>query len=759
MIRRSLRRFLSWWPTKVVMALLTVVLGAALLLVYAQGPTPSRAGAVEVTWDASGIPTLEGGDWPALVQAQGYVVASRRLWQMDLMRRRAGGQLSAWFGSAALPVDQPRHEEDWAGVARRLADGLPPEERATCDAYAAGVNAWIDEHPYRWGLEYLLLQTRPEPWSCTDTLLIYLTMAETLSSSAEWEVQIAAWKRALPLDWAAFLFPRNHPWNEPLLGVAPTELPLPETAIPPRANLDSRRIAPAPLLVPGSNNWVWRGSTGAYVANDPHLAYTVPGLWFLVRLRVDAQDWVVGAALPGMPGVVLGRNARVAWAFTNLHEDVDDLLLIEVDEASSPPRWRSPGGEWAPLTVRTSTILVKDSAPVEVRSLWTPAGPARRYASLGDAWAVRQWLPFQADPQLARLPTLGLNRAADLDSLEAAIAAFPFPAQNIVFADSDGNIGYRASGTGITRSGDTMGPRRYDEGRWGALLPPETRPRLRIAATEPGPASIVTANQRIWDEAQDHFWASDRRAARIRELLAGRDDLSAADMERFQLDVHSRYLATVLQWVAQHATTGSSEAQARWSRWDGSGADPALFGAALLVDQELRALLLEQVRIYLLRDPVRDVPYSWSREDAWVLATLAAPDGLARFGLSETMVADWLMGVGEGYQQDYAALNHWRAQHAFVGRIPLVGGLFAVPEPPQVGWDDVVRVEMPRFGAGVRLLWDMTHPERSSWITPIGQSGHVTDHHYADLQATWVQGARLPVFPEGWFTAERSPTP
>lgn len=739
----------------------------------------SEGAGVQVEVDEHGIPTLSGASWEELARAQGYVVAANRLWQMDLMRRAAGGGLSAWFGAKAVEADGRRLAEDWPGVAERLAEALPAEQRAFCERYAEGVNAFIAEAPGRWGVEYAILRAEPEPWACADSMLIMLSMAEDLSMTSDEDLARWGWRAALPEPWERFLFTEDHPWNQPLFGEAAPPPTLPEQGL---AGASSPAVSPPAddPVTEGSNSWAWRGSTGAFLVNDPHLGANVPHLWFLLRLRVSAQEWVVGSAIPGIPGVVLGMNPHLAWSFTNTGEDVDDLVVEQL--SADGTRYLShlePGPDgvaqpvWREVETRTSTVAVKDGAPVEVVGRFTERGPLSRVEGPeGPVWVSRLWLPFQDPRAVAGLPGFDFARARDLDEMERAIDGFRFPAQNVLAMDRAGTVLYRSSGLGVRRVADGATPGPALTHAWAGLATVEERPRLRVPAEAPGPVHVETANARIWAGPWHQGWASDRRTARIRALLSGRDDLTQADMERFQLDTTSRYHQLLVGWVAARATAEDPQTRAtlaRWAAWDGDAAsDPRIFTEALAVQAALRDGLLLPVRRALLPPAMQEAPWSWGREDAWILTTLGlgdpglwaggpvdweaarAREGLDRFGLEAGQLCEAAIRAAAGVSELYTVTNRWAAQHPFVGRVPVLGPRFAVDTPEQLGWSDLVRVERPKSGASVRFVWNLREPARSTWITPVGQSGHVRSEHYEDLQARFHSNQRLMVFPENY---------
>src|SRR5690606_2396635 len=251
-------------------------------------------------------------------------------------------------------------------------EAMPDEEKDSCDRYAEGVNRFIDKYPGRWGIEYTLLQVKPEPWACTDSLLVLIEMAETLTSSAYREARAGRWREYLPEDWWNFIYTLDHPWNRPYFGPQVPRYPklpssenflpmapISESAEPEEkaASLDLFERVPAI----GSNNWAYRGKNGAFLANDPHLGQNVPTIWYAIRLRVSKEDWVVGASLPGIPGVILGMNPQLAWAFTNTGEDVDDYLKETFSEDGATYLARTENDEeiWEPVIDKTFQVQVK----------------------------------------------------------------------------------------------------------------------------------------------------------------------------------------------------------------------------------------------------------------------------------------------------------------------------------------------------------------------------------------------------------------
>jgi penicillin amidase len=728
------------------------LLGYVTWIVQRQGLQPEELTyeGAEIAMDANGIPTIEGPDWERVLAAQGFVHAANRMFHMDLLRRSASGRLSELFGPTTVDRDRSRREEDWIGVADRAFERLDPHQKKQIKAYTAGVNRFIREHEGRWGIEYVLLDLVPEPWLERDSVLVLLAMCDQLATGAPSEAEAELWRSKLTPEWFAFMFPDDHPWNEPLFGGTSARIELPEEKLPKRS-IDAAELAVAPHepaeTLGASNSWGWCGKTGCFLANDPHLGATVPHLWFAVRLRVSPKHWVVGVSIPGLPGVVLGMNPHLAWAFTNVGEDVDDYLLERVDGDRYLASIEDGREIWKPIETKSFEISVRNGAPVKGTARFTHRGPLAPRPHLEGLYS-RQWLPFQPGK-------LGfasrMNQATSWAEMNAALDSMLVPAQNVLILDRAGNLGYRASGSGIVRRVSGRRPQPALEGEWAGYQPASTRPRLLFYATGTATTArfIATANQRMWIDEFGHRWTEDLRAHRIREMLSARDDFSRADMNAMQLDTKSEYHRRLIAWVAARAAVPE-----RWKKWSGvASEDPDTFTEATELDRTLVELCAGRVRE---RFGLGDARYSARHDSGWVLTVLEQPGALEVFGLDEEEVAEKLVEkIGSVKRAPYQVKNRWQAQHPFVGRLPLVGDLFRVEEHYQFGWKDVVRVEQPKYGASTRLVWDLADPKNSTWSLPVGQSGHVHSSHFADLQEAWSDARPMKVFDDDseWWVA------
>lgn len=717
-----------------------------------------------VSFDESGIPTITAGNWAEVAKAQGFVVASERMWQMDLIRRKAGGRLAAWFGPKALDLDIRAQREDRANIMTESARLLPPEHREFCESYALGVNQFIEKFPGRWGIEYTITGQRPEPWRCEDTLLVILSMAETLSSSSENELTQAKWRKVLPPAWENFIYTMEHPWNKPYFNERernPLVIPNGADALPAKA-ISAQEFASRPAMntepyAIGSNSWAWHGPAGSYLANDPHLGQSTPQIWYALRLKTKANEWVTGVALPGLPGVILGMNPSLAWAFTNVGEDVDDLLEEEINPEGTKYAYANGGSgkQWQDIEITTVPIEVKGDRPHQLQVRKTHRGPLVEMPAGSGKFYSRQWLPLK--PGRLGLPTLDLNRAKNWNDLNAAADRFAAPAQNILIMDRKGNIGYRASGTGVVREVTGRIPQPANVGEWRNFAAPAERPRLWIEAEKNfKPTSMATANQRMWVDRFGHGWYGEDRQERITSVLASRNNHLQEQMLDLQLDTTSRFRRELLYWLAVNSvssTEAEKNVQQKWLRWDGSGqSEPSTFDESITSEHLMYKALLGRLKDHFKPELGENEKYHWKLERAWLVALITKKNSFTAFGLNDSDLATAILQqvAANPEKVSYQERNKWNGQHPFVKNVPFIGWFFKVRSQTQYGYADLVRAEKPDHGPSVRIIWNLAQPSESVWMFPVGQSGHIGSSHYSDLQKRWAAGGMMKIMPEAF---------
>ncbi|HEX6739797.1 MAG TPA: penicillin acylase family protein, partial [Vicinamibacteria bacterium] len=544
--------------------------------------------------DAQGVPHVEAASAADAFRIQGYVLAQDRLWQMDLLRRRARGELAEAFGEVALRIDREARTLGLGRVAEASVETLPAETRAFVEAYTDGVNAFIAEGSRP--LEFRLLNYAPRPWRPADSLAVGKLLAYDLANGWDSEAEQALYD-GLPGELKAVLFPDTFPDDHVIFGAD-----APAAAAARATGEETAR---------GSNNWVVAGSRTAtglpLVANDPHLQLGVPSIWAAVHLRAPGLD-VAGVALPGVPGVLIGRTARVAWGCTNVHDDSADLYVVTPDPAR-PDHYQGPQGP-EPFRVIEERIRVRDgtfstsSHEVVHPVRFTRQGPIIQIDKR--PYALR-WTALEPRDEASAF--LRLNRAQRLEDLHQALALFPGPSQNFVYGDADGHVAWVSAGLlPIRRAGD--GSRPYPasspDGDWLGYVPYAELP----AVVDPPEGVIVTANNRLVGSSYRYRvgrggigpW----RAAALREALLARQGWTADEMSRVQaerLSIPHRDLArALLEAAARHPGDADWEDAVRELRgWDGR-LEPESRAAALV------ATTFRQIGARVLRPRLNGVP-------------------------------------------------------------------------------------------------------------------------------------------------------
>ena len=608
--------------------------------------------AVTVERDAYGIANISATTPHDLFLAQGFVHAQERMWQMEVWRRISAGRLSEVFGAGSLDDDRFIRTLGWRVAAERDLAALSPDMRAILDAYVAGVNAWLDANRGNLGLAFLVTGDDPEPWTVLDTLTWGKVQAWNLGGNMDSEIfRFLADARLGDPARTDALFPTRG--EGPVIVPSPDEptemgattaarlagasrarrLPRHDAHANPTltdeqaaawrdvaslgdellrlAGLDGSEDGLASDRGIGSNNWVVAPSMsstgGALLANDPHLGISMPSIWFINGLHCttvgDACPFdVAGVSFPGVPGVILGHNARIAWGATNADPDVQDLVIETVDPAD-PTHYLGPDGTSAPFTVRTETIEVSGGEPVSLQVRETVHGPILNDVddrlTDGPLMALRWSATYpDAGPDRTYEAILGLNLAKDFDDFRSALELYRAPAQNFVYADVDGHIGYQLPGYVPVRSDpDDRGDRPVDgssgEAEWLDPIPYDELP----SALDPVAGWIVTANNAIVDDAYPHFigqdWDPGYRAERIIDLINdhGQDGLTTAESSLIQNDtapLRARDTVLLLDEAIPDTADGATIAD-RIATWDGSCTTDSL-GCAAYMAWEYRVL-------------------------------------------------------------------------------------------------------------------------------------------------------------------------
>lgn len=774
---------------------------------------------VTVMRDDRGIPHITAANVHDLYMAQGYVMAQDRLWQMDLMRRLGEGRLAEIFGPAALDLDRKNRELGLGRTAAAEAQRLQPQEAELLDDFAAGVNANIQSRRYRWPLEFWLLRYRPQAWRAQDSLALAAYMYQVLASGYEDKLTREALTAKLGPELASQAFPSHSPWDVvpgeapppparnfgrgfgrggfgqrgfpnptpapvppgPERRFRPRRSPAPLPGSPARTSLDNLPVfgVPAPELAPaslrgGSNNWVLSGErsfTGKPIlANDPHLQFQIPGLWWAVQLTAPGLN-VEGVAIAGVPGVIIGHNDHIAWGVTNTRADVQDLYRETLDGKGNV---KTPSG-WQPLQHWRETIAVKGAAPVKLDIPVTPHGPI---VSRDDGGPLALDWSLYAPGALQSIHVfLAIDEAGNWDQFKAALAQFPGPAQNFVYADDAGHIAYQCAGWIPLRQGfDGALPVPGDQAAydWHGWIPFDKLPEV----VDPARGVLATANSRITPDNYPYTistdWDSPNRTRRIYQLLGMLNHWNASAMGRVQTDVISEQdadFARALLAAGQasetqgHALTGSTRQALNLLRGFG-GAMAATSPAPTLAYQTrhefVRRVLAAKVGDALARQyrwdeaPVFERWLLANHPAPWLPSAYAGPEGRGWNGL----LLDSLQSVVERTtlepnQMRWGKFETLTIKHPVLSQIPLIRR-YADLGPVEISGSpltvkqarNVMLGDESDLGPSMRFVANVGSWDRSTLTLVAGESGRVLTNHYRDEFDAYLHGRQLPL----WFT-------
>jgi penicillin amidase len=797
-LRIVLRAF-SW-----IIALLIVAV-SLFVWWFVYRPLPQLAGTlslpglqqnVTVDRDGWGVPHIRAARVEDLAEAQGYVMAQDRLWQMDLLRRVARGQLSEILGERTIQIDKEFRTMGFGRAADREATVLEPEARKILDAYARGVNQFIQQHQSSVPLEFSLLRYKPQPWQSSDTLAISGYMYRTLASTWERELNRAKVTQRVGAERAKDLFSAESPLDHFVVGdpdvpndgsqrsaTDPDEDDdddmQPDTVL--KAGLNSSGLPASPDNSPdltsaltesiqdflaesrseirqglGSNNWVVSGAHTAtgkpLLANDTHLELTIPSIWYEVHLT--APGWnVKGFTLPGAPMVIIGHNERIAWGFTNNGADVQDLY-IETFNPESPTEYRV-NGKWARAQVLDEVIRVKGQPDEHLQITVTRHGPiVHREGAV--AYAMR-WTATEPGGLANSYNWLG--KARNWKEFRETMKHVWGPGQNAVYADVEGNIGYvMAARVPIRKKGhgEVPVPGDTDDFEWTGYIPFEQLPQ----ALNPESGLIVTANARVVGPNYKPYltdrWEEPYRTARIYDLLHDRRDLRPQDMLKVQTDTYSYpHVFLADQMIAAAKTAKPKDARAQklidgLKDWNGI-ADAHSSEVSFLhatrraaLDLLLEPILGTDTALYqwrtttFLQKTLTDRPSKWlpgsykNYDELLAAAADRAASKLAEQSKSER-TEDWAW-------EKFNSLDMFHP----LGREGFLKTFLSITGKPQSGTLYSVRAATKTHGPAMRFVGNPGNWDESILLITAGQSGQPGSSHYSDQFSYWYEGK--PIF-------------
>ena len=733
--------------------LAALVAGALWLTVPRSQQTASLPGlsaSVDITYDADGVPRIRAGSEQDAAAALGFLHARDRMFQMELMRRAASGRLSEIAGPATLPIDRMMRTLGLRQHAVADLASLPPGTRTILEAYARGVNAWIDLKGRFAAPEFLVLGA-PEPWEAQDSLLWAKTMGLWLSMNWRQELSRQALAGRVPASVLDQLWP-PHPgmpapdaMNQPLTRFAEAAARL-SAALP---------HFPAPYTMPqtASNEWAVDGrhtATGApLLAGDPHLAFSFPGIWYLARIDIP-NHVLAGATAPGAPFLVLGHNEKIAWTFTTTGADVQDIFI---EKPAGPGEYQTPDGP-KPFAVREERIKVRGQADVVLTVRETRHGPVISDLDHRDGPIMAVSMANLQPGDTAAAGLLALNRATSVQEAGVAAAQISSPVQNLLVADAK-TIGLFVTGrVPIRKAGDGSAPVPGDDGShdWVGWAAGDQLPH----SVSPESGRLVNANEPVWPPDFPVFMGRDTfgdwRAKRIRTMLEKSDRHTPADFAAMQTDVVDGFARQVLPVLL--AVQGAPEKALGLLRaWDGSAVmdspAPLIFNAWM--DAFYTAVLRHAGLTSGVGAPVSDF-----------LASVLSPagahwcDGDCAPMLRDSL-ADAVKDLSARFGDDPSAWRWGDAHpavfaHPILRNIPVLGS-FTTISIPSPGDDSTIDRGAPNalfqsvHGAAYRGVYDLADLDRSLFMITPGQSGNPFSAHARDFAIRWRDGATITLGP------------
>ena len=753
---------------------------------------------VEIVRNNDDVPHIFGQSDADVFYALGFTHAQDRLWQMVMLRRTVQGRLSEVFGPRTLAIDELMRRFDLYNLALTSVDAQDDYTKEALQAYASGVNSWIEQVNAgargRGAPEFFLFSNEIAAWQPADSLALVKLMSVQLATQLQTEVRRAELSMLLPEARLKDILP-----DVPGPGIAalPPYASLVPGVIPGVAGERQADLLPGPLspfpapdLGSASNAWAAApgrsAAGGTLLANDPHLEFSAPALWYLARLELQTGG-VIGATIPGIPAVLLGRSDELGWALTSAYLDDQDLFVEELNPENRE-QYRTPDG-WKEFVTRRSSITVKDAEPVTVTLRWTDNGPVLPTSHFGmDAVTPKgsvmalSWTALDpADTSMTA--ALRLMRAKTIPEALAAGELFVAPAQNLMLADREG-IALQLIGRIPARDAANQSQGRMPQpgwiaaNRWQGFFPYAENPRF----TQPATGLLGNTNNKTVDAPFPRHvsfdWGDTQRIQRWLTLMKAREVHTRESFIEAQLDTVSPTARTLLPLVGadlwftgEPAPAGTPERQRQQAlemlaAWNGEMnehlPEPLIYQAWMralqerIIRDELGPVADEFTRIQpvFLERVYRNTAGASVWCDVIQSAAVETCTDIARMALDEA-----LLTLTETYGP---AIESWRwgdahqaaQDHPVLGQVPVLRHLVNIRQSTS-GDDDTLMRGSTRgtgpdpftnvHGSGYRGVYDFSDPDSSVFVISTGQSGHPLSRHYDDLGELWRRGEYIPM--------------
>jgi penicillin amidase len=785
----------------------------------------SLSAPVTVQRDTHGVPHIRAASLDDLVIAQGYITTQDRLWQMDTLRRYVAGELAEVLGPSLLPHDRIQRTLQIRAAADRALANYPPDQLHWLELYARGVNASIEAQRPHLPLEFRILRYQPATWTPRDTIVVGLALYQDLTTSFPDKLNREALTAKLPPHLIADLYPvgswRDHPPAQPQIDLtAPqtdipdipldesqTKLTKPTTPGAPSiakrwvGSTESSTVSTQDLLAlektlnttpcesckAGSNNWTVSGAHTAtgkpLLSNDMHLSHSVPGIWYQADLEAPAPDGtefhVTGLSLPGVPFIIVGHNDHIAWGFTNLGADVQNVYIEHTRGTGDATEYQTSDNTWHSVLHQKEVIHVRNKPDVildvtatqhgdTATPIISPILPSEK-RSLSLRWAIY-------DPANVTASLFSIDTAHDWPTFCTAFSTFGGPSQNAVYADDQGHIGYHAVGhiplRGSLVKPSPLSPVPTDaldpDQEWTSYIPFDQLPQ----SFDPPSGILATANSRITPDDYPFpinlDWGAPYRNERIWKVLSAKDHLTPANMLALQTDVYSdvdHVVAQRLAYAIDHATNQATIKDKRLHQaadllrsWDGNveadDAAPAIVAAAnaafwpLILNPQLGPNPGDSAKLYtwyekpyaqewlFLHTPARWLPSNYATWDDLLAAavTKGLLDAHAPFDLSK-----WRYGKANPVDIEHPIYSQSDVLRRLIG-LPVGTG----PQP-QSGDRTTVKQVDRTFGPSERFTADLSNLDNSTLNIVLGESANPASPWFLDQWPAWYKGTTFSI--------------
>ncbi|MFZ1471098.1 MAG: penicillin acylase family protein [Paracoccaceae bacterium] len=753
------------------------------------------SGPVEIVRNNSSVPHIFGGTDNDVYFALGFVHAQDRLWQMTMLRRTAQGRLSEIFGEKTLPTDELLRRLDLYGLALSSVKAQDPQTLSALVAYSAGVNAWIDQINSgargRGAPEFFLFAPEISAWAPADSIAILKLMALQMSDQATAEVVRAQLSLVLPEARLNDILPAD-----PGQGMA--ALPDYAALIPGATPGGPVRLADLPFsplpdlgMAGASNAWAAEArrsaAGGALLANDPHLGFTAPTIWYLARLQLSSGG-VIGGTIPGVPAVLVGRSEQLGWGLTTTYLDDQDVVIEKLNPENSQ-QYALPDGTWGTFDSRQTIVTVKDAEPITLTLRWSRNGPVLTGAqfNLGAVTpaghvAALSWTALSgADTSISA--AMQLMHAQTVAAAIEAGRLHVAPAQNLMLAGPDG-VALQVIGAMPIRDAANPSQGRLPSPGWNpatgfkGIFPYDQNPRF----VNPPSGILGNTNNKIIDRPfpnhLSYHWGDTQRIQRWQTLMQTSTVQTRDSFIQAQLDTVSPTARALLPLIgADLWFTGTAAAEGTPERlrqralillaeWNGEMTEH--MPEPLIAEAWLRALMDR-----LIRDELGPRADTFTHPDAiFIERVYRNTDGAAAWcdviqsaavescaDLARIALDEALLRLTEQYGPN---LESWRwgdahtatHDHPVLGAVPFVKWFVNIRQSTSGGDDTLMRgltkgdgpnPYLNVHGAGYRGVYDFADPDSSVFITATGQSGHPLSSHYDDLGELWRRGEYIPM--------------